>query len=35
MSVSVGHQRDIEDFPDHQPRRVELADQEVPAAGAQ
>lgn len=35
LSVPIGHQGDVEDFPHHQPRWEELSDQEFPAAGAQ
>ena len=35
LSVSLGHQSDTEDFPDHQLLWEELSDREVPAAGAQ
>lgn len=35
LGISIGHQCDIEDLQDHQPRREELSDQEIPAARAQ
>lgn len=35
LGVSIGHQSDIENLIDHQPRGEQLSDQEEPAATAQ